>query len=273
MRNAIKYYYNIDVDNLKYRNNEYLFDNYILKELKRDLDINLYNFFTNNNRYIHHIIFNKQGSYITSIDNKQYILLEKSLDVDIDMRQIKEFLIDINVSEKKNWALLWSNKVDYYEKNIIRIKNKEVLEVFPYYIGLSELAIRLYKEAPAEGTYSVCHDRLNCSNDFYSPDNIITDYKVRDIAEYIKITFFEGSIDLDAIFQNLDQLFLTPADFFLLYVRLLFPTYFFDCLETGEDILIYSSKINQYEQLLNDFYYYLKRYVDIPKIDWLIKKV
>lgn len=273
MRNAIKYYYDLDVDELKYKNQEYYFDNYILKELKKNIDINLYNFFISNNIYIHRIIYNVQGNYITIIDNKKFILLKKERSLEINMHEIIKFLIDINVEEKKNWAILWEHKVDYYEKNIIRLKNKECLTVFPYYIGLSELAIRVCKEAGEYGTYSVCHDRLTCSDLFYSPDNIIIDYKVRDIAEYIKNEFFNNSLDFNNIIESLNKLFLNKADYYLLYARLLFPTYFYDCIENNENINFYIDKINQYEKLLNHIYFYLQTKVNMPKIDWLIKKV
>lgn len=273
MRNAIKYYYNIDVDELRYQENEYLFGNFILKKVNKNIDLSLYNFFLRNNLYIHKIIYNTSNNIITKIDNKDYILLEKSNDVRIDMNQISQFLIDINPEKKRDWSRLWEMKVDYYEKNIITIVNKEILEVFPYYIGLSELAIRIYKENNAETTYSICHNRLNNPNDFYSPDNIITDYKVRDIAEYIKISFFNETLDFKELIFNIEHMLFKEGDYALLYARLLFPTYFFDCIESDQNVKFYSSKINQYELLLNRMYYYLSTKGPVPKIDWLIKKV
>lgn len=273
MRNAIKYYYNLDVDELKYNDHEYLFDNYILKEVDKNVDLSLYNFFISNNLYIHKIIYNIFNNIITKIDNKGYILLEKSNDIRIDMNHISRFLIDINPEKKRDWAKLWEMKVDYYEKNIITTVNKDILEVFPYYIGLSELAIRVYKENSAETTYSICHNRLNNSNDFYSPDNIITDYKVRDIAEYIKISFFNETLDFNEFISGIERMNLKEGDYVLLYARLLFPTYFFDCVETEQNIEFFSSKINQYELLLTQMYYYLSPKAPVPKIDWLIKAV
>lgn len=273
MRNVIKYYYDIDLDELKYRHQEYFFDGYIFKELKRDLDINIYNYFISNHRYIHPIVYNRNGNYITNFENKQYILLEKQRNINVNLQEIINFLVDVSTENVKDWSKLWESKVDYYEKNITNVNNKECLVVFPYYVGLSELAIRFYKETDGKGTCSICHDRLNSSEDFYSPDNIIIDYKVRDIAEYIKISFFNDRLDLTELFSNLDQLFLNSADYHLLYARLLFPTYFYDALEANEDLTVYISKIEQYEQLLNEIYYYLKMRTNIPKIDWLIKKM
>ena len=146
MRNAIKYYYAIDVETLKQENDDFYFDNYVLKKVKKDFDINLYNFFISNNMYVHNIVYNSMGEYITNIDNKNYILIEKKYNVDVDMMEVVKFLVDVNPMVKKDWGKLWENKVDYYEKNIVNLKNKEYLDVFPYYIGLSELAIRMYHE-------------------------------------------------------------------------------------------------------------------------------
>ncbi len=273
MRNAIKYYYAIDVETLKQENDDFYFDNYVLKKVKKDFDINLYNFFISNNMYVHNIVYNSMGEYITNIDNKNYILIEKKYNVDVDMMEVVKFLVDVNPMVKKDWGKLWENKVDYYEKNIVNLKNKEYLDVFPYYIGLSELAIRMYHELEGEGTYSICHDRLGNSTDFFSPDNIIIDYKVRDIAEYIKKSFFSNHLNMDEVIDGIEQAGLKQVDYQLLYARLLFPTYYFDCLESDDQLSKYVSRINQYELFLRDIYLYLQVYAPIPKIDWILKKV
>ena len=273
MRNAIKYYYSIDVDSLTYKNQSYFFDSYMLKELQRDIDISLYNFFISNHIYVHNIVPNNQGFYVTVIDGKRYALFNMKHNVKISIKAIDDFFVELAVEEKKDWGKLWENKVDYYERKIIEVKDKEYLDVFPYYIGLSEIAIRIYKEAGTNGTYGICHNRLINDEEFYSPDNIITDYKVRDVAEYIKILFFRDNLRIDDIIDNLSNIYLSNTDYMLLFARLFFPTYFFDCLETNSNLNIYISRINQYEQFLNDMYFYLKERSYIPQIDWLIKTV
>ncbi len=272
MRNAIKYYYGIDVDSLIYKNQSYFFNSYMLKELQRDIDISLYNFFISNHIYIHNIIPNNQGSYVTIIDGKRYALFNMKHNVKISIEEINNFFVNLIVEEKKDWGKLWENKVDYYEKKIIEIKDKEYLDVFPYYIGLSEIAIRLYKEAGTNGTYGICHNRLINDEEFYSPDNIIIDYKVRDIAEYIKILFFRDKLEIENIVEQLNKIYLSNTDYMLLFARLFFPTYFFDCLENNGNINVYISRINQYEQFLSYIYCYLKEKAYIPKIDWLKKQ-
>ena len=271
MRNAIKYYYNLDVDSLKYRNNEYIFDDYLLKKIYKPIDFNLYNYLISRNIYLHKIINNKDNNVITRIDNEDYILLKTEHVSRIDINSIINFSVNVNTDEKKNWAELWEKKVDYYESSVGKYKDMDVLEVFPYYVGLSELAIRIYKENTEEVTYSICHNRLSNEIDFYSPDNIIIDYKVRDIAEYIKYSFFNDILNEEELFYMLSNIYMKNGDYILLYSRLLFPTYFFDSLENNEDVKIYSSKINQYERLLNKIYYILNAKYRIPKIEWLIK--
>lgn len=273
MRNAIKYYYNIDVDEIRFDNQCYLFDNYMLKEIKRDINIELYNFLISNNVYLYQIVNNIDNQSITKIENRDYVLLRINNDKNtLSLEDIVPYLIDINFDTKKDWSILWEKKVDYYEKNIMTTIDKNILEIFPYYIGLSELAIRIYKENEQETSLSVSHNRLISPYDLYSPDNIMIDYKVRDIAEYIKTAFFSDNLQLSELIISLEKIYLKPGDYILLYSRLLFPTYFFDCLENNQDISIYSSKINQYEDLLNKLYSYFLVKTVLPKIEWLIKR-
>ena len=194
MRNAIKYYYNIDVDKLISCGNGYCFNQYYLKELIYNIDIELYNYLITNNIYIYKIVNNINNSYITKIDNKQYILLLIDKRVSISLDSINNFFIDIKIIRDINLAKLWEIKVDYYEKEMSKIKNKDILKIFPYYIGLSENAISIYKESNNNGKVGLCHKRLDYDINFYSPDNITIDYYVRDISEYIKYLFFQEEV-------------------------------------------------------------------------------
>lgn len=272
MRNAIKYYYNLDVDNIRFENGIYIFDNYIFKEITNNIDFELYNFCINNNFYLHRIIYNINNSYITKYDNKNYILLNCKKNKIISMDDIFNF-INVNPLNNRNWSELWERKIDYYEKNIINVKKKEILDIFPYYIGLGENAISIYKNNNLDTSFSISHIRLNNNYDFYCPDNIIIDYKVRDIAEYIKKSFFLDTLDLNVLISYLNRTNFMLGDYVILYARLLFPTYFFDCIENDENITMYTSKIIQYERLLNKMYFILNINKNIPRIDWLIKKV
>ena len=272
MRNAIKYFYNLDVDRLQNYYNGYLFDKYYIKEIKNNFDYELYNYLIHNNINVNRIIKNNNNEYITIIDNKYYMLLNIDNRVNLDIDNINSFFKEVKTNREINWAKLWELKVDYYEKEMLKINSKDILKIFPYYIGLSENAIRVYKENNGDCKIGICHRRLDNSIDFYSPDNIIIDYYVRDISEYIKYLFFQEEKDNYEIINIINTLYLTNDEYILLYSRLLFPSYFYDCIENNEDIIKYSSKINQYERFLKMYYENLKGRVNLPRIDWLIKK-
>jgi hypothetical protein len=115
--------------------------------------------------------------------------------------------------------------------------------------------------------------------DLYNPLNFIIDYKIRDIGEYIKMAFFEG-ID---VWKEIDYIFsfykFTPYSLKLLYGRLLFPSYYFDIYEeiitnnlSENKILDIISKADEYEKFLKDMYYYINDFVELEKVDWIIKK-
>lgn len=272
MRTAIKYYYNLDVDKIEYENNIYYFHNYILKPIYTNINYDIYNFFIMNNIPIYKIIMNKDNNYITYINNCNYILLLKDFDFDITIDIINNYSINIDNKNIKKWNELWSHKIDYYENNIIRVNNKYVLEIFPYYLCLSETALRLFNESKNDYTISICHKRIDNLSSFFSPDNYIIDYKSRDYSEYIKYLFFVKENDIEYIMNIIYRFDLKDGDLYLFFVRLLFPTYFFDCVENNNDIKIYSSKINLFEKLLKNIYEYISYKISMPVIDWLIKK-
>jgi len=255
------------------KNDDYFFDNYILKKIDRKIDYSIYNFFVQNNLYIDRIIRNNFNEIETFIDNKKYILVKREKKVNLSFFEIISFFKRIEINPKNNWALLWRKKVDYYEKESIRIVNIEFRRFFPYYIGLSENAIKYYTEN--NGNYTMCfsHNRLNDLIYFYCPDNIFIDCISRDIAEYIKYSFFKNKLNILELNEIINEVAFTRDDAILLFSRLLFPTYFFDCIESKNDFRLYFSKINQYEELLNKIYNLLNKVYGIPKIEWLIKKI
>lgn len=275
MRTAIKFYYNIDVEKINFENQIYYFENYILKEVNSNINYELYNFFTINNIYIYKIILNKDNNYITHINNKNYILLFKDKNYDnnnIDIQLINRYSINLQVDNEIKWDVLWSNKIDYYENNILKTNNKNILEVFPYYLALSETALRLFNESNYKYTVSTCHKRIDNISNLYSIDNFIIDYKARDYSEYIKYKFFIENTEIEDILKDFDNIILNPEDMYLLFIRLLFPTYFYDCIENNNNLEKYISKINLYELLLYKIYYKISLLIVMPKIDWLIKK-
>ena len=71
---------------------------------------------------------------------------------------------------------------------------------------------------------------------------------------------------------------LTNNQYNLLFIRLLFPSYYFDCYEqvllenkNEDDLTKIISKNEQYLIFLRNLYFILKRFVNIPDIEWIIK--
>ena len=59
------------------------------------------------------------------------------------------------------------------------------------------------------------------------------------------------------------------------FARLLYPSYYFDAFESSltskndQEIKKISSKANSYEIILKNLYSELKKYINIPNIEWL----
>ena len=111
----------------------------------------------------------------------------------------------------------------------------------------------------------------------YDPQNIIIDHKARDLAEYIKLSFFRDNY---AIFDELDQYFRYHYFSFygiqLLIARILWPSFYFDVYDeilngrANESVVLkITSRIGEYEKYLGDVFRYFKKYYPIMEIGWL----
>jgi len=279
MRNTIQYYYGIEVDDITYQNNKYYFDDYVLAQIYKDIDMNIYSYVSKIGISNYEIIPNKNNEYVTIIDNKKYILLKKSSNRhSLNFSNLEKNNIFIKSNELIPWDTLWENKIDYYEKHVKTLSSLKIKDTFHYYVGLSENAISLYKTIKQEDNVYLSHIRLSNDEDYLNPINFIVDYRVRDIAEYTKKLFFMRKLNLNDLFLYFRRNNFSVHEYLLFYVRLLYPSYYFDAYDLvaqGEDDSIldnYILRINSYEIFLKDVYLYLKQYVDIPRIDWLINK-
>lgn len=274
MRNAIEYYYNIEVDNLKQVEGRYLFDNYILVPKQRELDLELYNYVINLNISNYIIIKNSKDEYLTVINNNYYILLEKINDYKLNLINLLNNKVLLG-NQEIPWDEIWSEKLDYYELYLKTFTSSKLIQSNIYYSGLTENAIKFYKEIKKKYPIYLSHLRLN-EKDYLNPINFIVDYKSRDIAEYLKYVFFyQGNslINLELILDNLTQ-----EELLLFFARMLYPSYYYDCYEKinngeNDEILdVYINKIDDYELLLYNIYNKIKAKTNISRIDWIIKK-
>ncbi len=293
MKNAINYYYNLYPDNIYQNDKGYYFTvnqrRYFLtkylddpKNIQTIYDTHMY--LLNQNFYVHPIILNTQNQILTFINNEPYILMNTIYYKNkITLNDVLFFTNKIsNIKTTTNWGELWSNKSDYLEYQISQLGKSHpvITESFSYYIGLGETAIQMVNSIEKTNVnifYS--HKRINSDDtqyDLYNPLNIMVDYKVRDIAEYLKSKFFNGeniTLDLANYFNNEK---LSTYEYYLFLARLIYPTYYFDLYEEiitdrKDDKAIEKiiSKADDFENIIKKIYQYYKTFLPINKIEWL----
>ena len=304
MKNAIEYYYNLKPKEINNYHNYYYFyyNNYLYVLFLYNDEIsklnNIYNLATylnNINIPTHQIIINNKNDIISIIDNKYYILykiLINNYNKQIDIKDINYLTnIIINNNFNTNWDILWSNKIDYLEYQINQSGKKYplIVESFSYFVGLSENAISYFKNTildipkSNDATGVITHKKIDINNtlfNLYDPINIVIDYKIRDIAEYIKISFFKDNFN---IFKQLNYYFshnqLSIYLVRLLFARILYPSFYFNLYDEiltnkkeETEILKITKRISDYENYLYQIYLYLFKLYQIPEVEWLKKK-
>ncbi len=287
MKNALNYYYNLNVETIHQKNKNYYFktrnSQFLLLECSND-DINeIYtlNIYLIKNYPFNKIIINKDNKVLTLINEKSYILLELvTNNKDITLNDIISInnipIIKIDKLRRDNWYVLWSNKIDYFEYQISQIGKKFpiIRESINYYIGLAENAISLIKKVDNNVYLSLSHKRINNYFDLYNPLNLIIDIRVRDICEYFKYCFFNNKDIYEELNLFLNYNKLSDSEQICFLARMLFPTYYFDLYEKiitneikEEEIKKIISKVDKYEQLLKHIYFNFKN--NNLYIEWL----
>lgn len=302
MKNAIKYYYNFEPTDIHFINNNYFFSianqYYVLyaynqdeKEIQKTYDLQKKLF--EHNIYTHQIILNKEQQIVTIIDGKRYILM-KMYD-QMNKKVNEEMIVIFNektsyiFTENKNqssWKNLWEQKIDYFEFQVNQFGKKfiKIRESFSYFVGMTEIGISLLANFNHNARLSISHKRINkysTTFDLYNPFNFIIDYKVRDICEYFKYSFIKGDVTYDNIIKYIAISNLTSDEIYLFFVRMLFPSFYFDYYEEIMDKYFRENVIDEsllnnidkiainYEKLLKKIYLFIKGYILISKIDWL----
>ena len=276
MENILNYYYDINVINIKKydyyylitsdEEDEYLFNEIInIDELKEIID-----YLNNTNMLYHLLMLTKEQNITITYNDKEYALFKVR---DNDNLNIFSFS-NLITNGKCIWGTLWSNRVDYYLEQLKEVVDiNEIKYAMDYYISLAEIAIsyfnnleEIYKSS--ELTYTISHHitRSPVSKyELYNPSNMCKDLIVRDVAEYIKASFFEDILTNNEILNLIDRINLNEqfANNFL--VRLIYPSYMFkiydNYIETKEidrKFYEYMKKSREYEHLLANIYNKLK---------------
>ncbi len=300
MKDLLNYYYYIITDIINMQGSNYYFNylnnSFCLYRYNSSIDIlnevfKLNNYMLYNNYPINKIILNKDSSIITKYGNHYYVLvlLKYNSHNLININNILNFnkLINNlpNILNRTNWLELWSNKIDNIEYSIKHLmhKYKLIYNSIYYYIGLTENAItylRLF--GVPNKNISISHRRVGSSTrivDFYNPLNLVIDYRIRDLAEYIKSMFFNRIWDIETIINYLQKINLNRNDYIYFYIRMLFPSYYFDLYdliingkEKEKSILKITSYQEDYEYLLYEIYLFINSKTNIVGIEWINKK-
>lgn len=292
MKNILNYYYRIIIDDNKINDNGYFSYNnclFCLYELKRNInEIESLNYLNqlmlSRGISINKIINNIFNQTITYHDNKNYCLLMINYEYDreANTKFVKAFeMKELDILKRNNWSKLWSMKIDYIEYQINHISNHYSIlnDSVNYYIGLAENAITYFNMLDLNNVeLYISHRRINNEN-IYNPLELVIDYKARDIGEYIKYNFFCKNMSIYEIKNYLSKLYLSNIDYVLLYVRLLYPSYYFDLYDKIINEDENENKINKiielsssYEELLYEIYGLIKRKINIIGIDWINRK-
>ena len=296
MKNIIEYYYNLRIDELHNKDDNYYFNinnnNFIFKQytgnIERSYDIYKLNTIMSNKFNIDNIILNKYNNPLTKINDNFYILTSNKKEKKLTLPLISNMALNnINIEslERNKWEVLWENKVDYYEMQLGENEKKYPLirESFDYFVGLAENAIsylvntKLELKPTINDQKVVSHNNIEIS--LNEPSNLILDHKARDVAEYIKYSFFNNNQN---IFNELNEYFYhnyySPYGIRVLFSRILYPSFYFntyDKIISGKveekELNKIISKINNYEIYLYNIYLYLRKYYNIPSVDWLKK--
>lgn len=297
MNNFIEYFYNIKIDKVIYNHKYYsfIYNGYTYKLYIYDNYNNINMLMELNNKLIgvtllSEIIYNRNNEIISVYNGVSYILLKlyANTNKQISLNEIA-FLSNTLYKEKLNvnWGFLWGRKIDYLE-DLINENGKKyplIVDSFNYFVGMAENAISYYNDIfiDKDYKYSVCHKIIRVNDTIealYNPLNITFDYRVRDVAEYIKNAFFNNNkYILNELDNYLKTNTLSLMEAKLLVARLLYPSFYFDMYE---DILIDNqeekiildiiSKLDEYEIYLSQIISYLKQSYDIDEIRWLKKQ-
>lgn len=282
----IKNNYLINIDEYFYKNNYIFYKNrnnyYFISEVKNKKNLyKLYYYFING--YFYKIIFNKKGKFISTYQNKDYILL-KYIKYNFKLEDLiyKNKLALSNKKKLLTWRNIWIDRSNYIEEKYQKIINKYNIidESIDYFYGLLEAAIYLLRDYQKYYDYLYLQHIFINYFDYYNPCNIKLDVKERDFSNYLKYLFFSNKykdIYIDKIIiKNLNN-----YNFNLILARLIYPDYYFNLLdELIDNNYIFNNNIfdeikniillvDDYELYISNIYRVLLENKVIKKVDFI----
>ena len=276
MENILNYYYQLNIIDIKKKDYYYLlttdeYEQYIFNEIidSNELKENL-DYLNNTNILYDLLILTKEGNITINYNDKEYALFKVRNNENLNILSFSNLI----TTGKLKWGTLWSNRVDYYLEQIAEVvEQKEIKYAMDYYISLAEIAIsyfntlsEIYNENTL--TFTLSHHIVTSPVDkymFYNPSNMCFDLSVRDIAEYIKESFFNDILTNYEILSLIDKINLNESLANYLIVRLIYPSYIFklydifiETKELNKKFYEYMKKSREYETLLSTIYNKLK---------------
>ena len=292
VNSILQYYYEIIIsankinDNGYFSYNNHLFCFYEYRRNTNELEaLNYLNKLMISRKIsINQIIENIFHKPLTVHNNKNYVLILVNYEYqsNANLKFIPAFNDKkLDILKRNNWSYLWSIKIDYIEYQLKHIKNSYPLinDSVNYYIGMAENAISYFNtlNLTNEGLF-IEHRRVNINN-IYNPVELVIDYKIRDVAEYIKDNFINGKMSIYDIKNYINKLKISNIDYILLYTRMLYPSFYFDLYERIINEDVSEKEIEKivnlscdYEELLYEIYMVIRKKVNILGIDWINKK-
>ena len=297
MNNAILFFYNINVQEIKKINNNYYFtylnNNYVIYSYVRDIieaeSIYQINLDMLSKGLIGYEIILTREMQILFMHEENYYILMKFPEIKnriITYEDVISFYFPIEKNkfsnlDKSNWGYNWSGKIDFIEYQFSQVKNKfPILESsIDYFIGIWENGISYFNDNVTFFEEKlVCHKRVDVKMDlleFLNPLNFVIDYKERDIGEYLKSFVINNNYSVDQLKRFLQGF--SKNSVILLISRLLFPSYYFDLYEDivlkerqEEEINIMIEKRSNVNSLLKYIFEMFYNY-NIPYIEWIKK--
>ncbi len=261
MIDILKKYYDLELEySRKYNDGLVFFVNgdyyYLYKTILSSVDIQkayeLSILLKDKKILLHDFVFNKDGELLS----EQYVLLKLNYMIDdIDLNDIKQLQINIEYDYREDFYKLWTNKIDYLEKQLVDLSNDHIINYsFDYFEGIAEMLLSYYKDnVVLTNNDFIVHRVFYTLNtiDFYNPLNIILGDKYKDFASYIRITS-----DWDLLYELLNNIEYNNRLY--LFIRLSFPFYYFNLVNsfvlgetTEEKIVKLVNEIDIYEKYLS----------------------
>ena len=298
MKNALFYYYQVNITKLKKKKKYYYFEdnNYLYYVISINKPMDYINEVISLNRMlintkIMQIIYNLNNSPISFINNQYYILLSCNKNVKFSLEDLYNPLycngemLKLRTLNHSNWDKLWTSKIDYfeYQKDYIKVKYPILYKSLDYFIGLGENAIAYfyavnhYLTKEYNDILVISRRRVNLRDiSFFNPLNLVIDHRARDVGEYLKYIFIEDTYSYEVIEELLDNLNFSIYQYSLLIARLLFPSFYFDIYEDivngytkEKEIIKILNRADEYQEFLKYIYNYINKKKSIIKIDWL----